>query len=33
VRVSDRFVSLLSAPVYLDGGRRNVAMISLGCCF
>ena len=33
LRVSDRFVSLLSAPVYLDGARRNVVIVSLGCCF
>ncbi|MCR5351492.1 MAG: hypothetical protein K6E35_03245 [Bacteroidales bacterium] len=31
--LSDRFEQLLVAPVYLDGSRRNLACITLGCNF
>lgn len=33
LKVSDRFLSLLSEPQYLGGRTRNVACISLGCNF
>lgn len=33
VRLSDRYVSLLQAPSWLDGRGRNVALLSLGCSF
>lgn len=33
LRLSDRYLSLLQAPSYLDGRSRNVALITLGCSF
>ena len=33
VTLSDTFCHLLSAPQYLDGAGRNVALITLGCQF
>lgn len=33
VKISDHFCHLLSAPQYLDGAGRNVAVITLGCQF
>lgn len=33
IKISDRFVSLLSEPQYLGGTVRNVATVSIGCNF
>ena len=33
VKLSDTFTTLLAAPEFLDGGTRNVALITLGCTF
>lgn len=33
INVSDRYISLLSAPQYLEGVNRNTATITLGCNF
>ena len=33
IKLSDRFVTLLSAPQYLSGQSRNTALVTLGCNF
>lgn len=33
VKISDRYITLLSAPEYLSGASRNAALVSIGCNF
>lgn len=33
VKLGDQYITLLSAPQYLEGGERNTATITLGCNF